>query len=575
MEGTVKLLKNSCLAVLILVSMPVRATCPDLKTQLAHLVATPEFERLNQFGVDTKKGPVKFATLNHRTGEWSVFRWEAGVDEFEPVRFDRDDSGIPLINLSRRERGVFLLTNTTPPLYTVSKATTLDDIPELKNLKEILQKFANLAIEVVKPGPGALASVVDNVTIRLAPTDDDIKALRDAIIEADQEVSRVMADKNATIRFLQYAEFAEISTAPDPIKANGRVTALRAAFDNVSETRKTLLASEYAEQHSCQAARALVESMKDIDWFDAAVVDAKRSEIKAKIEATPCGDSAQAAAKDALFDQTTVTSYLLNIEKFDGMIDLADQALAQEAAAIENAAAIRSIFGAVAAVEPCKYVEGMVMATSPDQIAFDKTGLVKVTLTPANALGHTFKRRAADEPIEVSYRTMNPTAGNIGYGVGIIYTPLSNPTFGAVENPANKEEKVIARIGEESRAGELALLGTYRFGTPGAMFRPGIQFGAGLSEDLATFVGVSFDFGSIFRLGAGLTGQHVHKLSAGQSAMKLNADGAPDPGSLTKVSADTDIQRSNTLKTGLYLSLSISLDGISFFNRPTGAEEEE
>lgn len=558
-------------AVLVIASTDILAKCPDVKEQLRELVTTDEFKRLSQFGVNTKEGPVKFVTLNHRTGDWAVYRWQAGKSDFSDVDITGEGKGLPRVDLARNERGVFVLTHTTPPLYEVGKTTTVDKIDEIKNLNEIIAAFAKLAIEVVKPGPGAVAGVDNGVRIVLAPEQNDLDALRAALLAANAELKGLQAEKTATIRFLEYAELGEEATPPNASTAYQRLTTLREAFDDVATARNTLVDGEYGKQHSCTAARAIVEKMKAIDWADPAVIQAKLTEFSGEIDNTTCETAAKAAAKRALADEASVKQYLAIGDTFSAIIGQADAALALEADAIENAAAIRRLLGSPNAVVPCDYVEGLIMADSPDQIAFDETGLVKVTLTPVDALGHKFKRRA-DAPAEVSYRTINPVAGNIGYGIGVIYTPLSNPEFGAVENPANKEEKVIAKTGEKSRAGELALLGTYRWGTPGALLRPGLQFGAGVSDDLATFLGLSLDIGPIFRLGAGITGQHVNELASGQHAMRLRSDGTPEPESLTKVTADTDIQKRNTLKTGFYMSLSISLDGISFFNRPAAKE---
>jgi hypothetical protein len=118
-------------------------------------------------------------------------------------------------------------------------------------------------------------------------------------------------------------------------------------------------------------------------------------------------------------------------------------------------------------------------------------------------------------------------------------------------------KKVIGEPSSSSRAGQLALLANLRPGwaTFGRNGTYGLQFGAGTdTAKPSLFLGASVDLGRWFRIGAGQTWQRVKVLASGQEVLK------------TVVADDAAIRTRDAFRGDLYLSLSISLDGIPLFD---------
>ncbi len=68
--------------------------------------------------------------------------------------------------------------------------------------------------------------------------------------------------------------------------------------------------------------------------------------------------------------------------------------------------------------------------------------------------------RGAEE--KRAYKLESATGQILGYGIGVIYTPLHESAYGAVAVPG-ATTKVIGETKRETRAGELAAFLTYRF----------------------------------------------------------------------------------------------------------------
>lgn len=248
------------------------------------------------------------------------------------------------------------------------------------------------------------------------------------------------------------------------------------------------------------------------------------------------------------------------------VLKAAGQLINAELPTAKTAAILQRLSAAPGADKPCTYTTGLVFADSPDQVAFDRIGTVKVTISEVNPFGATFDRRPDATGVR-SFRIANPTARRIAVSVGGIYTPLTEPTYKAVTNPLNANEKVIARTGERQRSGAVALLGAYRWRDEEALLRPGLQFGVGFGSDPQIFGGFSLDVSPVIRIGLGATGQLVADLAGGQKALAYDDKGNPLPGA-TVVASDSEIRLKQRHQIAPYLSLSISLDSLSLFKRP-------
>lgn len=166
-------------------------------------------------------------------------------------------------------------------------------------------------------------------------------------------------------------------------------------------------------------------------------------------------------------------------------------------------------------------------------------------------------RRGAEE--KRSYKLESATGQVIGYGVGLIYTPLQESTYAAVAVPG-ETTKVIRETGRETRAGDLAAFLTYRFlehrpRPRGRKYQPVLDIGVGLTSDRpAFFIGPAFEIARAARIGIGWAPQRVTKLD----------DQTPD---VTVVADASEIRTKKAFEvSNWYVSFSFALDSLSLFN---------
>lgn len=572
-------MKTRCLLVsllcLTIAAPPAAAVCKTVPERLAQLVSTPDFaQHVAELGINPTKNQLYFVTFDHREGKWTIFKWvatktQATANDFTVRTFTLDKDGLPQVLLGSNERALFVLTHTNPPLYTVTKAApVISDSENLANLKSVIDTFAKLFQTIVFTSAGGVqtTSVLPGVTIERIPPETTVKALKSAMETARDVNDQVTNLKNDSIRLLSYAEFGDAPPGPKPADVAGALKKVREAFSEVRKQRDALANSEFGLQHNCESLLTTVKKADKLNLDDPSADKQKKKEINDEIDATSsCSERARAAAHDALLTAENYETYVKNTTAFLGMVSAADTVLTSEDAARTSAASMAVMFAHLDPSDPCDFTDGIIIADAPDKIEFGQTGLVKITVAESNPFGNTFKHRGNGAG-EHSYRTRNPVDSRIGFGVALVYTPIADPTFKAVTNPAKNDEKVIGKSSEKPRAGDLALLGSYRLNNSSAPIGYGLQFGVGTTSDLETFLGLSFDLGPYIRLGGGITGQQITALQSGQHAMKLN-NGTPDPATLTVVASDSDIRTKKRLRTSGYASLTISLDSLPFFKK--------
>ena len=155
------------------------------------------------------------------------------------------------------------------------------------------------------------------------------------------------------------------------------------------------------------------------------------------------------------------------------------------------------------------------------------------------------------------YKLESATSHVLGYGVGVVYTSLHEPVFGAVARPGGTE-KVIAKVSQETRAGALAAFLTFRpmerlRRTRAAQLT--VDIGVGLSTDYPAFyIGPAVEFKRVARFGIGWALQRVTHLSSGQSE------------DVTVVASSDDIRTEKRFDVRhLYAAFSLSFDSLSLF----------
>jgi hypothetical protein len=166
-------------------------------------------------------------------------------------------------------------------------------------------------------------------------------------------------------------------------------------------------------------------------------------------------------------------------------------------------------------------------------------------------------RRGAEE--KRAYKLESATGQIIGYGIGLIYTPLHESTYSAVTVPG-ESIKVIRETERATRAGDLAAFLTYRFlehrpKQTARRIQPVLDVGVGLTSDRpAFFVGPALEISRAARIGIGWAPQRVSTLD-GQTV------------DVTVVSESSEIRTKKTFDVkNFYVSFSFALDSLSLFN---------
>jgi hypothetical protein len=559
-----------------------------------------------QFAIDPKAHHVYFVAIDHRdkgrlvaydwktSGKKTLVRENTKADDLElKVMVRRPDDGLPELLLKRNERVITVLTHTNPPLYTLSKTITLTPLPvdDLAKIINALGGFVNASVgrELPPPPTGATAR-----------TASESKMINKSIEAAYKLAKTVNADKDFAVRFLQYSEngikgpsrpvpYPSIgTTAGNVVKVFGDLRTAREAFAGTFE-------AEYGCKALYDTAKTALAAVQT-----PATADAQLALLKATVEASTCqepgkarllailsGQPAPAASNPELsanLNQTPPTptpnapqskpedrkslleSFINASDIVMSLAKAADDVLATELTVSQSAADVQALARQPHSFESCEYTDGLIFADSPDQLAFDKLGTVKVTIAGVSPLGVTYNGHASRTG-DRSFRLANPIGRRISVAVGGIYTSLREPTYTAVTDPFDDTKKVIAKTGEKKRTGSVALLGTYRWLSDDDAFRPGLQLGTGFGTDPLVFFGGSLDIGNILRIGIGISGQQLKSLRGGQVPLGFGPDGKPLPGASPVKSSD-DIRTKQRLVAAPYLSISISLDSLSLFKRP-------
>ena len=176
------------------------------------------------------------------------------------------------------------------------------------------------------------------------------------------------------------------------------------------------------------------------------------------------------------------------------------------------------------------------------------------------------KRTVTDKKYLLASRRQNV----LGIGFGLVYTTITDPTFGAVKGTDTTQ--VIARTSEDSRSGAIAVFGSFRLRSAFAAYRqptwlePCLDLGAGLDvKKPSLFLGVSLEILRYARLGFGQTWQVITRLDDGQTEAQFDGNGIHIPGTGTTVSSAADIRTRNTVTSRPYFSLTFAVDALPFF----------
>ncbi|HSG39548.1 MAG TPA: hypothetical protein VLE27_07900, partial [Thermoanaerobaculia bacterium] len=208
-------------------------------------------------------------------------------------------------------------------------------------------------------------------------------------------------------------------------------------------------------------------------------------------------------------------------------------------------------------VSAAEVTRRMVLESETKPIRFDKIQNHSIKLKNNAPLATTVVASRPAE-VEAGYSLDSVFRDLWGIGASVVYTPLQAPTFSAVSNMATPPQMVIDETGQETRAGQIALLMHYRLGKRlcpqcgGLVKAFGVEFGSGIETSKpAFFGGLSFQLGKYVRLGAGVTTQQIKELRN------------QELGDI--VAAAADVKTRDTFKEDYYISLSIAFESLRLF----------
>jgi hypothetical protein len=205
-----------------------------------------------------------------------------------------------------------------------------------------------------------------------------------------------------------------------------------------------------------------------------------------------------------------------------------------------------------------------------DQLPWSRLQTHAFSIKPNAPLAASVTASHPDENA-LKYKLQSSKGTGLGVGLGIIYTKLSQPTFGAVTDPNDKDKMVVSQTDTSTLGGQVALFADWRLlslfhnQAEQWLVRPSLQIGTNTSTTPGAFVGFSFDLFKYFRFGIGETWQQSKKLTGGQVADHTN------------VSSKDDIKTADFFAHRMYISFSFALDSLPVFKKsdPGGSSPKD
>lgn len=550
--------------------------------------------------------------FNLKTNIWTA-QWE---QDSYPLKFDV--TGAPTLRLRPRDaRPVKILVEEISPLaYSVAPGLPKeDDLTVIAGLKSFLAlagtgiqglvqtvTFAAAAGTAAKTGTGvevqpnaveknrstpAVGADCSVVSPDVGPAAKQITARQEQLVKVgvamrglEQELGRLEKARVAFLRAAQQAEDGKPVTAAELVAPN--VPGLGRAYDDFDKSVREL--AEHSDRlASCQPLLGAYAALLGAPADGKIIHD-----LASRIDAIGgCGDeplreslraNAALLAVPAVADPAVCTPAKLKpiIETHrDAMKPLverlfnAKQVEEKVWAAIDKASAARKEVLAGAAVLSRQVDRGrrhtwnntliraLVVTRQNPELSWNKVQTHEIVMKADSPYVKELSlARGAEE--KRAYKLESATGQLLGYGIGLIYTPLHESTFAAVAVPGGTT-KVIAETKRETRAGDLAAFLTYRFMEHRPAKRrvqPTLDFGVGLTSDRpAFFLGMALEILRAGRIGAGWAPERVTALAADQTA------------GVTVVSSTDDIKTVKRFDTrNYYVSFTFALDALSLFN---------
>jgi len=518
---------------------------------------------------DAKKSLV-IMTLDHRTRAWHAYRCAvaASCTLKEDVHVEWDlDANAPRLRLRRNDRVLLVVTNTDPLAFALdSETVAYADAKQLQALQEVVTALTGTL--------GGILRRDRTVKILTVATRDDVERLRMAAEAVNKLIHDVSADTESAVSYVAAVEGGlkpgkppvPTTSKADREKVQTLFTTLRQTAD---EVRKTAEACDVVREQAAEATK--LRDLKPAEAKTAALhqlsvlrtetscTAVRKAGLVSLLEAVVAGKDVASRIEGLAIMSADVKNALTAVDALIGGQRTTVAAVASLALFADRLETSK------AADDGCDYATGVIVSRQrPEEVRFEKDGTVSFGVKPTQVFGVSI---ASDrqEITNAKFIFSSRAEALWGFGAGIVYTPLINPSWTAVQSPINSSEKVIARAKEEPSAGDIGVFANYRlpwFET--WVVRPGLQVGAGVADRLEVFTGVSLELRPFLRVAAGRTWQQVDKLVPGQHELR-QSNGEVDPSSLTVVASKDDIRTRKGFDWSWYVSLSFALDNLSVF----------
>lgn len=493
----------------------------------AALVATLLLLPFTAPGADTEKEIV--LELDHVTGKWNS---PAGLTK---DGFQVDLNGVPTLFLSTKAKLSVRVINTNPLLFSVTPGDAkAEDVSGLKDLQDFVTRLGGVLGKVV-----SVTAELDHekksesreprLAMLTTATNTFVK-LKEALAEAACVGETITQNRRAIVMFLNEIESVD---GPKKTLAFHRVSPDPSFYFCVPMTAPT-------PPIDVETATVAVENLEKAGW----------ALLKSDVPHT--GDGAvDAKAEAVLKDVETLL-------KDSGLL-ITGAAEIQTFVARMEKAGIKAGSDKTFSYEPEKH--GRI------DLPIESTAVrwnQKITRPLKLRVDSSFAKDVATrrKELDVSFATAWRGGTLLGVGVGMVYTPLTAPTWSAAAKPGDSTVKVVTKTDEESRAGTFGLFLNVRAAqaiwpsTARNYFVPALQIGTGFDPNKPSlFAGLAWEPGIRYvRLGVGCTWQQVKRLN-GQSEGDV-------------VNGDSDIKTRDGFDHAYYLSLIVAIDNLSLFNKP-------
>jgi hypothetical protein len=531
-------------------------------------------------GVKAKTNPAVLA-YNHATGQW---RLRPGADK--GTRMTRDENGVPTLSVS----GAFavIVERTNPVVYRATVDTvTVAPIGILDDLRLIvsgLGAFIAGALKTIGPdGPPVIAGVDGGRSLPdvFEPLLRDLVAAYAELAKARETLGAAIETNSSAARaFVACAQQLEFEVAHNCQHLAGtNLPQLESLFEAIHDGQAAV-ESFYAPHQALLTAFAKfvddsegTNGVSGLSYFlfqqavrmvcsvsGPACEEARALEPFADHLYALAGQPAEEVKKSKAMAASRIARDFVKSLDPAAVLTAANGVISKRGDAVKASYVTRQGLDRVRAFSLSTGLMSWFWVEPPsDSLNWEKLYTYSVSLKADTPFKDQLTLLHSDTTIQ--YKTRSARASALAVSVGVIYTKLSDETYGLVSDPADAEKKRIAVTDANTRSGQLALFADYRFLAPfipaseGLPARAFVQLGTGLTSTPAAFVGGGVELFKVLRLSGGGTWQKLSVLNPQEQLDQIAA-------------AESDIKKKDQFTPGGYVALSFALDSLALFSKP-------